>query len=641
MPGTFLIFSNLVVPLIAGLFFLLYFIYFIIANPSKAASYKFFIIFLIGFSIFLFGRPLQLILGPHPIPLIIVNIRVFILCSIISPVIMLAANIFKKKKKKIRYKEILIICICILLGLTYVIFNTLGTKESYKLFEFANITAYDNLTPSSLPPYYGREVTIGVQVITGILLFIFSFFKLSKLKLETSFKDFIKNKIFLINTGILVFALSFIIGSLARQWWIYYVTSIVSALLFGGSVLIDIKEVYNYYEKLIPYIKEDIINNVAFSEFSKKKLTEMLHGLGKKSNLDTFIIIKIKENNLKLSYDIEKIDEILVIIKKHFNNLFSDENYILLPLSNDKIGIVLRLFKDSGNKQIYILEVLEDIKEEINKKLKCFVTIGIGRSYKKIEDLRISYHEALNAQEYADQLENSGIIHVENITEFDQHTSKYPVREKERLISLIKLGDVENSKKSLDEFLLKFKNFIDEKPEILKVRLYELVGSLIDSAILGGGDEERLNELIIKYFNDINLINDIQVVEKWLKKVVIEIVDTVIKVYERRSKILVENAKKYIEENYKLQLSYKDVAKAIFISPSYFLNLFKQETGLTFVDYLTNVRIDKAKELLRSSELNINQIAFEIGFNNSNYFSSIFKKIVGFPAKEYRREKNK
>ena len=552
---------------------------------------------------------------------------------------MLAANIFKKRKKRIRYKEIFIICICVLLGLTYVLFNTLGTHASYKLFEFANITAYDNLTPSLLAPYYGREVTISVQVITGILLFIFSFYTLIKLKLEISFKDFIKNKIFLINTGILIFALSFIIGSLARQWWIYYATSIISALLFGGSVLIDIKEVYNYYEKLVPFIKEDIIHNVAFSEFSKKKLTEMLHGLGKKSNLDTFIIIKIRDNNLKLSYDLEKIDEILAIIKKYFNSLFSDENYILLPLSNNKIGIVLRLLRDYGNKQIYILEVLEDIKEEVNKKLKCFLTIGIGRSYKKIEDLRISYFEALNAQEYAEKLNNSGIIHVENITELDRHINKYPVKEKEKLLSLIKLGDVENSKKCLKDFLHRFKIFIDERPDILKVRLYELIGSLIDSAILGGGDEEKLNELIIKYFNDINYIKDVEVVEEWLTKVVLEIVNIVVKVYERRSKLIIENAKKYIENNYKLQLSYKDVAKAVFISPSYFLNLFKQETGFTFVDYLTNIRIDKAKELLLSTGLNINQIAYEIGFNNSNYFSSLFKKIVGFPAKEYRKKK--
>lgn len=634
-----LIFSNLVIPVITGLFFLLYFIYFIITNPSKAASYKFFIIFLISFSIFLFGRPLQLVLGPHPIPLIIVNIRVFILCSIISPVIMLAANIFKKKKKQISYKEILIICVCVLLGLTYDIFNTLGTNASYKLFEFGSIIAYDNLTPSLHPPYYGREVTIGVQVITGILLFLFSFYKLVKLKLEeVSLKDFIRNKVFLINSGIIIFALSFIIGSIAKQWWIYYVTSIASALLFGGSVLIDIKEVHNYYEKLIPFIKEDIINNVAFSEFSKIKLTEMLHCLGKKSNLDTFIIIKIKDNNLELSYDLKCIDGIFNIIKKFLDNISSDENYILLPLSNNKIGIVLRLLKSTFSKQVYILEVLEDIRSEINKKIKCNVNIGIGRSYEKIEDLRISYHEALNAQEYAEQYDSDGIIHVENITEFDQHSNKYPVREKEKLLSLIKLGDVENCKESLKEFLIKFKSFIEEKPEVLKVRLYELVGSLIDSAILGGGDENKLNELIAKYFNDINLIKDIHVVEKWLTKVVSEIVNIVVNVYERRSKLLIENAKTYIEDNYNLPLSYKDVAKEVFISPSYFLNLFKQETGFTFVDFLTDVRINKAKKLLLSTEMNITEIAFEIGFNNSNYFSCLFKKIVGISAKEYRKK---
>jgi two-component system, response regulator YesN len=652
-----LVFSNLIAPTITGLFFLLYFIYFIFAIPSRAISYKFFIIFLICFSIFLFGRPLQLVLGPHPLPLIIVNIRVFILCSIISPVIILASNIFKKKNTNIKQMEILIICICILLGITYCIFNTLGTKASYTLFEFAQITAYDNLTPSLLPPYYGREVTIGVQIVTGIVLFLFSFFTLIKLKLETPLKDFIKNKIFLINSGILIFTLSFIIGSIAKQWWIYYASSIMSALLFGGSVLLDIKEVYHYYEKLIPFIKEDIIHNVPFSEFSKRKLTEMLKCLGKKSNLDTFIIVKIKETSLEFTDNLKKIDEMTEVIKKFLNYIFSDEEYLLLPLSNNKIGIIIRLINHAGEK-IYILDLLEDIKEEIHKKIRSVITIGIGRSYARIEDLRVSYYEALNAQGYAEQFSKSSIIHVENINDSasvniavgvqrmlstDQYINKYPVREKEELLSLMKVGDVQNSKEALDRFLCKFSLFIEENPEILKVRLYELVGSLIDSAILSGGDEEKLNELVNKYFHDINYIKDIQVVEKWLSKVVLEIVGIVAAVYERRSKVLVEHAKKYIEENYRKQLSYKEVAKEIYISPSYFLNLFKQETGKTFVDYLTHLRINKAKKLLLSTELNITEIAFETGFNNSNYFSSIFKKITGSTAKEYRKniEKNR
>ncbi|HEY9054376.1 MAG TPA: helix-turn-helix transcriptional regulator, partial [Rectinemataceae bacterium] len=83
-------------------------------------------------------------------------------------------------------------------------------------------------------------------------------------------------------------------------------------------------------------------------------------------------------------------------------------------------------------------------------------------------------------------------------------------------------------------------------------------------------------------------------------------------------------------------LSYRDVAKEVFVSPSYFLSLFKQETGQTFVDYLTSLRVEKAKALLASTEKSVMEIADEVGFSNPNYFSSIFKKATGMTAKEYR-----
>ncbi len=629
------IFSNILAPLIAGLFFFLYFIYFVIANPSKAASYKYFVVFLISISIFTLGRPLQLVLGPHPLPLIIVNMRMLILCGVISPVIILASDLFNKQKRK--NFQAIIISVCALLGLTYVVFNTLGTEGSYIPFEFAGITAHENLTPSMKAPWYGRELTIGVQVITGLLLLVFSFIKLIKLKLETPFSDPLKNKIFLFNSGVFIFALSFIIGSLARQWGIYYAASIVSALLFGGSVLIDLKEVYHYYEKLIPFIKEDIIQNVAFSEFSKTKLMEMLNCLGKKGNLNTFVIMKIKEEKSEILHDLKMMDGALKIANEYLGNAFDEECFLLLPLSNNRIGIALRLVEDpDAGKRISILEILEDIQAEICGNLKCSIAIGIGRSYDKIEDLRISYHEALNAQEYADRFENSSIVHVDNINELDQRANKYPVKEKEKLLSLIKLGDIENSRKAFAGFMAEFKPFIIENPEVLKVRLYEFIGSLIDSAILGGGDEKKLNELVVNYFNDINHLKDIETVGKWMEQVVAEIVNIVVHVYESRSKSLIKNAIKFIDENYRSPLSYRDVAKEVFISPSYFLCLFKRETGLTFVDYLTMVRINSAKKLLTSTEMNITQIAYEIGFNNSNYFSSLFKKIVGTTAKDFR-----
>lgn len=636
MTVSFVVFSNLIGPLISGLFILFCFAYFVFAHPSRALSYRLFVVFLIGFSLFLFGRPLQLLLGPHPLPLFIVNFRVFILCSVLSPVIILMARSYNKP---ITRREAIVVALsCLPLGLTYVVFNTLGTGASYQLFDIGGLIASDNLTPSLRAPFYGREVTIAVQTITGVLLFLFSFIRLAQLWKESEPKSFFGDKEFLINTGILVFALSFILGSLARQWWIYYVSSIVTAMLVGGSVLIDIKEIHNYYEKLVPFIKEEIIHNVAFSELSKSKLTEMLSGLGKKIDLNTFVIIKSKENAGDLRGGFAALEEIARIVGRRLEALLSEDNYLVLPMSDTAVGVVLRLpLEQRSDWQARILSALEDVREAIAESNGCEIAVGIGRSYDKIEDLHISYHEAMNALKYAEQLEGSAIVHVENISEPARHSLSYPAHEKEKVLSLIRSGDIENSRLALEAFFVKFRNYIEEQPTVLKIRLYELVCSFIDSAILGGGDEKTLNELVGKYIEEIGHITDSAVAERWLAEIVTKTAGTVVHVYEKRSKVLIETAKKYIEANYQSQISYRDVAREVFISPSYFLSLFKRETGTTFVDYLTSVRIEKAKQLLLTTDLSVTRIAYDLGFNNSNYFSNIFRKAVGISATEFRK----
>jgi two-component system, response regulator YesN len=631
-----LVFSNIIAPLIAGLFFLLFFIYFIIANPSKAESYRYFIIFLVAMSVFSLGRPFQLIIGPHPIPLIIVNVRVFILCAVIAPVIILASDVFNKRRRK--GLQAAIISACVLLGVAYVAFNTLGTKSSKELFQFAGLSAYDNDTPSLQPPFYGREVTIAVQMIIGLILLAFSGIKLFKLKLEheSALGDLLRDKIFLFNTGVVIFAGSFIIGSYFRQWGIYYAASVVSAALFGASVLIDAKEIHGYYDKLVPFIKEDIIDNVAFSELSADKLTQMLRCLGKGS-LNTMIVIKIRDARSEMLRDLSLTDEALRIVNRSLGAAYDEGRYLTLFLSNGRIGVAIKLPTDpEDGKREAIWDVLEQIGAELQRALKYGASIGIGRSYARIEDLRISYREARDAQEYAERVESSGIVHVDNIHESDRQPGLYPVKEKERLLSLVKVGDVENSRRAFADFMDKFKPFVADRPEVLKVRLYELVGSLIDAAILGGGDEERLNALVGTYFKDIDHAKDAGLVEKWLSGAVGEIAALVARVYEKRSKSLVRDAMKYVGEHYGEDIGYKDVAKEVFVSPSYFLSLFKRETGRTFVDYLTEVRIERAKILLSTTEKSITEIAYEIGFNNSNYFSSTFKKLAGTTAKEFR-----
>jgi two-component system response regulator YesN len=77
------------------------------------------------------------------------------------------------------------------------------------------------------------------------------------------------------------------------------------------------------------------------------------------------------------------------------------------------------------------------------------------------------------------------------------------------------------------------------------------------------------------------------------------------------------------------------------LSPSYFLHLFKQASGATFTDYLTRTRIDKAKSLLLGSNFNITEIAYKVGYSDSNYFSTVFKNSEGMTPSAYRKQCNR
>ena len=105
----------------------------------------------------------------------------------------------------------------------------------------------------------------------------------------------------------------------------------------------------------------------------------------------------------------------------------------------------------------------------------------------------------------------------------------------------------------------------------------------------------------------------------------------------RRYSDLIAAAKKEIENHYMTEeISLNTVAISVGMSPSYFSSIFSKEAGKTFVEYLTEVRIEKAKEFLMCSSMKTSEIGYEVGYKDPHYFSYIFKKVQGCSPKEYR-----
>jgi len=102
---------------------------------------------------------------------------------------------------------------------------------------------------------------------------------------------------------------------------------------------------------------------------------------------------------------------------------------------------------------------------------------------------------------------------------------------------------------------------------------------------------------------------------------------------------LIRQAKEYIEHHYTdPDLSLNAIAAQANLSASHFSFVFSQENGQTFKEYLTETRINKAKELLRMTALKSADIAYRVGYNDPHYFSSAFKKYTGFSPTEFRSQ---
>jgi two-component system response regulator YesN len=105
----------------------------------------------------------------------------------------------------------------------------------------------------------------------------------------------------------------------------------------------------------------------------------------------------------------------------------------------------------------------------------------------------------------------------------------------------------------------------------------------------------------------------------------------------READTIVDRLKRFIGENYMRRLSRDDIASSVFLSPDYVSKIFKNETGQYIKDYVTEIRIEKAKQLLREGKMNISEVATSVGFDNFSYFSTIFKKVTGVSPSEYKR----
>jgi len=107
---------------------------------------------------------------------------------------------------------------------------------------------------------------------------------------------------------------------------------------------------------------------------------------------------------------------------------------------------------------------------------------------------------------------------------------------------------------------------------------------------------------------------------------------------EEQTSTVIDRAKQYIRQHFTEELSLEEAAESVHLNPFYFSKVFKQHVGETFIDYLTGLRIDRAKQLIEEEGLSLKEVSYQVGYKDPNYFSRVFKKVTGVAPSEYRSQ---
>ena len=310
-----------------------------------------------------------------------------------------------------------------------------------------------------------------------------------------------------------------------------------------------------------------------------------------------------------------------------------------------------RFFSTAFLDQVIVIFMLDE-REEIDQVLyhldqickmgfhvlKSSVTAAVGQICANTDALHTSYEEAVNAMEYRSILGSGQVLYINDIEPCSEENILVTEHEFQNLVHAVKLGNRDETNAAIAQIM----DSIRKEP--ISPGQYQLLFMELLSELMKIGRAYKLhpNQIFGEHagsWQELYRMVTVDELEGWLQEVCTNLRHVLR--HERRDSAarLTEQAKAYIEEHYKeSDLSADSLCRCLNVSAAYFSTIFKREVGMSFVAYLTKIRLEHALELLRTTEDKTYIIASRVGYMEPNYFSYVFKKQYGISPSKYRAE---
>lgn len=326
-------------------------------------------------------------------------------------------------------------------------------------------------------------------------------------------------------------------------------------------------------------------------------------------------------------------------IRQGFQNLKETyANIEIIDRGREEFWILLK------GTQEYPLSTLEnDIKEAVETLIKAqnqMEYFGVlGKKTERLGDLSVCY-ECANERFAHRFLEERNIIYqaddTANLT-LDLESLNLSQSDRKVLEQFLSTG----LKEDIDSFIdMYFEKTGGKNIQSILFRQYVVMDIYLITVNFSqkmGYKKQELAKLYGDKQEFAKVFSSIEETKRYLKKLLETAIDLKEKALPGKYDTVLKQAQEYIEEHYnEYDISLNTVAACVNLSPNHFSAIFSQELGETFIEYLTKVRMEKAKELLRTTSKKSTEIAYEVGYKDAHYFGSLFKKTQNCTPKEYR-----
>ncbi|MCG6794021.1 response regulator [Geobacillus thermoleovorans] len=394
--------------------------------------------------------------------------------------------------------------------------------------------------------------------------------------------------------------------------------------------------VVDYLEKpiTIPMIEEAIKRTIEKIEHRQNvsmiqsKWNDMRAELLEKATFDLLMLGKEAIPKWRESFgeEAERIKGVTVLATFHEGwSLPEDDSYKAVHIRNGKERLFIVFHLTHLNGELWEKWIMDFEDEKL--------VIGAGTTYEYVEDAPKSYQEALQALRYGQFMQENGLIRFEDVGKNPNIPMNLPEQE-ENMIFCMRSGDQEGLREQMQRFLKQ----LDQQrlnPDILEQELLKMIYLALEVVKEVHKDMIAINDPHYLPHIHIRAIRTKEDLYRWFQEQMEKMMERLLAARREIKHEAVAKACDYIEKYYFRDLTLQEVAEYVGMNPAYFSLLFKEEMGQSYIKYLTNVRMEQAKKLLREGE-KVSEVSQKVGYHSYRHFSELFKKYTGMKPGQYR-----